>query len=79
MAHEKPPNVESPATAARQPKDGLSPSRLARMHDVLRRHVDRGRLPGLVALISRRGVEHVDAIGTLAFDSTVPMRRGERC
>jgi CubicO group peptidase (beta-lactamase class C family) len=67
--------MESPAIAARQPKDGLSPSRLARMHDVLRRHVDRGRLPGLVALISRRGVEHVDAIGTLAFDGTAPMRR----
>jgi CubicO group peptidase (beta-lactamase class C family) len=39
------------------------------------RHVERGRLPGLIALISRRGVEHVDAIGTLAFDSTRPMRR----
>jgi len=45
------------------------------MHDTLRRHVDRGRLPGLVALISRRGAEHVDAIGTLAFDRTAPMRR----
>ena len=45
------------------------------MHDVLRRHVDNGRLPGLVALISRRGEEHVDAIGTLAFDHTTPMRR----
>jgi CubicO group peptidase (beta-lactamase class C family) len=59
----------------RQPKDGLSPSRLARMHDVLQRHVDRGRLPGLVALISRRGVEHVEEIGTLAFDGPAPMRR----
>ena len=54
---------------------GLSPTRLARMHETLLRHVDGGRLPGLVALISRRGAEHLDAIGTLAFDSTVPMRR----
>jgi CubicO group peptidase (beta-lactamase class C family) len=45
------------------------------MHDSLLRHVDGGRLPGLVAGISRRGAEHVDAIGTLAFDRTAPMRR----
>jgi CubicO group peptidase (beta-lactamase class C family) len=56
-------------------KRGLSPPRLARLHDVLQRHVDSGRLPGLVALISRRGAEHVDAIGGLAFDRTAPMRR----
>jgi CubicO group peptidase (beta-lactamase class C family) len=45
------------------------------MHDTLLRHVDRGRLPGLVALMSRRGQEYVDAIGTLAFDRAAPMRR----
>jgi CubicO group peptidase (beta-lactamase class C family) len=45
------------------------------MHDVMRRHVDRGRLPGLVAALSRRGGQHVDEIGTLAFDGTAPMRR----
>lgn len=45
------------------------------MHDGLRRHVDSGRLPGLVAAVSRRGAEHVDAIGTLAFDRTAPMQR----
>ena len=54
---------------------GFCPTRLTRMHDTLRRHVHDGRVPGLVALLSRRGVEHVDAIGTLAFDSTAPMRR----
>jgi CubicO group peptidase (beta-lactamase class C family) len=53
----------------------LSPARLARMHDTLLRHVGDGRLPGLVALISRRGEEHVDALGTLGFDRTAPMRR----
>jgi CubicO group peptidase (beta-lactamase class C family) len=45
------------------------------MHDALARHVNRKRLPGLVAVISRKGVEHVDAIGTLAFDNAAPMRR----
>jgi CubicO group peptidase (beta-lactamase class C family) len=54
---------------------GFSPKRLARMHDTLMRHVERRRLPGLVALLSRRGAEHEDAIGTLAFDRPVPMRR----
>src|SRR5690349_454709 len=56
-------------------KTGLSAPRLARMHDTLLRQVGRGRLPGLVAMIGRRGAEHVDAIGTLAFDRTAPMRR----
>lgn len=64
--------MESDAFAA---KTGLSAARLARMHDTLLRHVERGRLPGLVAVIGRRGAEHVDAIGTLAFGRAAPMRR----
>jgi CubicO group peptidase (beta-lactamase class C family) len=56
-------------------KAGLSAARLARMHDTLLRHVEDGRLPGLVAVIGRRSAEHVDAIGTLAFDRKTPMRR----
>ena len=56
-------------------KSGLSVARLARMHDTLGRHVERGRLPGLVAAIGRRGAEHIDVIGSLAFDRTAPMRR----
>lgn len=59
----------------RSKTDGFCPARLGRMHDSLLRHVGKGRLPGLVALISRQGVEHLDAIGTLAFDRTEPMRR----
>lgn len=54
---------------------GMSPSRLARMHDTLLRHVENGRLPGLVALVSRRGAERAEAIGALAFDRAAPMRR----
>jgi len=54
---------------------GLSPPRLARLHATLLRHVDSGRLPGLVAVISRRGALHIDAIGTLGFDRTTPMQR----
>jgi CubicO group peptidase (beta-lactamase class C family) len=75
MAARKQPHKESHPTVARPSKRGLSPTRLARMRDVLQRHVDRGRLPGLIALIGRRDGEHVAAIGTLAFDRTAPMRR----
>jgi CubicO group peptidase (beta-lactamase class C family) len=53
----------------------LSATRLTRVHDTLRRHVDGRRLPGLVGVISRRGAEHTIAIGTLAFDRAAPMRR----
>lgn len=54
---------------------GLSATRLTRLHDTLRCHVDSGRLPGLVAVISRRGFEHVDTIGTLAFDRAALMQQ----
>jgi CubicO group peptidase (beta-lactamase class C family) len=54
---------------------GFSKARLARMHDVMAGHVASGRMPGLVTLVSRRGETHVDAIGTMAFGSTAPMRR----
>jgi CubicO group peptidase (beta-lactamase class C family) len=53
----------------------LSRPRLARMRDILSRHVERGRLPGVVAAVGRLEAEHVETIGTLAFDRTVPMRR----
>jgi CubicO group peptidase (beta-lactamase class C family) len=69
------PKAADPLSAQRPKTSGFSPARLARMHDTLRRHVDSGRLPGLVALMRRQGAEHVDAIGTLAFDRTAPMRR----
>jgi CubicO group peptidase (beta-lactamase class C family) len=53
----------------------LSKTRLARMHDVLAGHVSRGDLPGLVALVSRRGETHVEAIGRQSFESDAAMRR----
>jgi CubicO group peptidase (beta-lactamase class C family) len=36
------------------------------MHDVLAGYVERGEMPGLVTLVSRRGETHVDAIGAKA-------------
>ena len=51
---------------------GLSGGRLARMHDVMAGYVERGEVPGLVTLVSRRGEVHVDAIGTQAFGESPP-------
>lgn len=42
---------------------GLSAMRLRRMHDVLAAYVERGEVPGLVTLVSRRGQVDVDCIG----------------
>jgi len=54
---------------------GLSRVRLGRMHEVMADYVERGDVPGLVTLISRRGEVHVDAIGTRAIGDSTPMRR----
>ena len=43
---------------------GLSARRLRRLHDVMTAHIERGSVPGLVALISRRGEAHVEALGS---------------
>lgn len=54
---------------------GLSAARLDRMQAVLAGAVERGEMPGLVALVHRRGRTYVTAIGTLAADRAAPMRR----
>ena len=54
---------------------GLSRARLARMHEVMAGYVERGEVPGLVTLVSRRGEVHLDVIGTNGFADPHPMRR----
>lgn len=54
---------------------GFSDAGLLRMRDVLARHVESGKVPGLVALIGRGGQTHVEAIGTMGHDGGPPMRR----
>ena len=54
---------------------GLSRARLGRMHDVMAGYVERGEVPGLVTLVSRRGAVHVDVIGMKAVEGLDPMRR----
>ncbi|MFE5320935.1 serine hydrolase domain-containing protein [Paenibacillus sp. NPDC056579] len=54
---------------------GFSETGLRRMRDVLARHVESGKIPGLVALVSRYGETHVEAIGTMRHDGGAPTRR----
>jgi CubicO group peptidase (beta-lactamase class C family) len=46
---------------------GLSKEGLARLHDIMARHVGQGAAPGLVSVVSRRGETDVDAIGVTAL------------
>jgi CubicO group peptidase (beta-lactamase class C family) len=54
---------------------GFSEVRLNRMHNAMRGHVESGYTPGLLTLVHQRSREHVEAIGTMAFNSAVPMGR----
>jgi CubicO group peptidase (beta-lactamase class C family) len=52
----------------------LSPACLERMHMVLGGYIDRGEMPGLVALVSCGEDVHVEVLGTLSFGGA-PMKR----
>src|ERR1700737_3155327 len=54
---------------------GLSNARLARLHDVMAGYVERGEVPGLVTLVSRRGETHVEALGVKALGGSDPVQR----
>src|SRR3954453_9132678 len=54
---------------------GLSKTRLGRMHDYMSGYVERGEVPGLMTLVSRRGEVQVDVIGRKAIADPAPMRR----
>jgi CubicO group peptidase (beta-lactamase class C family) len=54
---------------------GFSRARLDRMHDVIAGYVERGEVPGLITLESRRGEVHVDVIGTKAYQGSDPIQR----
>ena len=57
-------------------RGGLSKARLRRMHDVMTGHVERGGVPGLITLVSRRGEVHVDTIGMKAAGGPEAIRNG---
>jgi CubicO group peptidase (beta-lactamase class C family) len=61
---------------------GFSSKRLARVREVLDRHVDGGYVPGAVAVVARHGEVHIKATGNLAFEgagSGTPMAADTIC
>jgi CubicO group peptidase (beta-lactamase class C family) len=54
---------------------GFSAAGLRRLRGVLERHVESGKIPGLVALVGRGDETHVETIGTMRHDGGAPMRR----
>ncbi|MFE6890976.1 serine hydrolase domain-containing protein [Streptomyces sp. NPDC057694] len=54
---------------------GFSKTGLRKVHDVLARSVDTGKIPGVVALFSRGDETHVETIGTMRHDGGDPLRR----
>jgi len=53
----------------------LSKTRLARLRDVMSGYVERGKVPGVAALVSRHGEVHVEAIGAKSTGGGDPVRR----
>jgi CubicO group peptidase (beta-lactamase class C family) len=53
----------------------LSKTRLARLHHALAAHVSPTGVPGIVALVSRRGETHVVTLGRQSLESDAPMQR----
>jgi CubicO group peptidase (beta-lactamase class C family) len=61
---------------------GFSSKRLARVREVLERHVDSGFVPGAVAAVARHGEVHIEETGFLAFEgagSGTPMAADTIC
>ena len=51
----------------------ISREGVASLHERMARHVDDGRMPGLVALVAAGDDVRIDAIGRLGFDDETPM------
>ena len=54
---------------------GLDQARVGRLHTTMSGYVERGDLPGMVALVHRHEATHVEVLGTLAAGGGAPMRR----
>ncbi|MFI6316746.1 serine hydrolase domain-containing protein [Nonomuraea sp. NPDC050556] len=53
----------------------FSKTGMRRVRDVLARHVESGRIPGLVALVGQGDRTYVEAMGTMRAEGGAPMRR----
>ena len=54
---------------------GLTTGGMERLHQALSRHVERGDMPGLVALVAREDDVHVETVGHKAFGDSEPIGR----
>jgi CubicO group peptidase (beta-lactamase class C family) len=52
---------------------GLTKAGLDRFHAIMSAHVERGDVPGLVALVARGNDVHIETLGTLAIGNQTPM------
>jgi CubicO group peptidase (beta-lactamase class C family) len=57
------------------PATGFDPAGLARLHDRLADHVERGEVPGLAALVACGDDVHVEVLGAPALDDPRRLRR----
>jgi CubicO group peptidase (beta-lactamase class C family) len=55
--------------------NSFSRVRIDRMNEIMRRHLDIGRIPGLVMLVHHHDREYMNAFGTHGFNSSTPMGR----
>jgi CubicO group peptidase (beta-lactamase class C family) len=55
----------------------FSQTGLTRLHEVMAGHVERGDMPGSIALVARHGRAYVDVIGTRTFGDAEPLRRDD--
>ncbi|MGO9329092.1 MAG: serine hydrolase domain-containing protein [Steroidobacteraceae bacterium] len=69
--------MESPALPCAAPEElGLSSARLDRLRQVMRRETERGRVPGAVALVARRGrIAYFESCGERDPVKGVPMSK----
>ncbi|NEW96807.1 serine hydrolase domain-containing protein [Rhodopseudomonas sp. BR0G17] len=68
---------QTPALPEAKPETlGLSPRRLQVMSDAFKREIDKGTIPGVTVLVSRKGkIGWFEALGRQAPGSDAPMRR----
>jgi CubicO group peptidase (beta-lactamase class C family) len=68
--------MSSPLPLATPEEVGLSHARLTRLTDMLRAEIERGRVPGAVALVARRGkVAYFESLGVRDPASAAPMQK----
>ena len=69
--------VAAPALPAAAPESvGMSAARLARLNAVMQDYVDKGRIAGIVAVVTRGGkLVHFESYGKMDVEKNLPMRK----